>query len=231
MTIIAVDDERHALESLEMAIREALPDENPVCFSRALDALEFARENMVDVAFLDISIGGMDGVELAERLIELCPTTNIIFVTGYSDYMVEAFELHASGYVKKPVRAERILSEMNNLRYPPDRTTDEPRYRSLGPYSFDHVSQRVYIDGCDALLTQREYLLFHLLAANPGVYFTADELFERVWGEFPVGNISTVKMHISNLRRKLEISKYDEIEILAQRGKGYCLNWNPKAQR
>ena len=68
MNIIAVDDERFPLMDLELAIRDALPDGTLSCFDTPEDALEYAGTNRVDLAFLDIEMGGMDGLELAKAL-------------------------------------------------------------------------------------------------------------------------------------------------------------------
>lgn len=70
------------------------------------------------MAFLDIEMPGMSGIALAQRLKELCPRGNLIFVTGFSQYMAEAFQLHASGYIRKPVTVKAVEEELRNLRYP-----------------------------------------------------------------------------------------------------------------
>ena len=87
-------------------------------FRNPLEALEFTKETPCEVAFLDIQMREMSGIVLARKLKELYPKLNIIFVTGYSQYANEAFALHASGYVYKPVTADKIVVEMENLRTP-----------------------------------------------------------------------------------------------------------------
>ena len=87
MKIIALDDEKIALEALEEAIKEAKPDAEVHGFWKAKDALEFARENPCDVAVLDIQVWDMNGIELAKQMKILRPDMNIVFATGYDDYM------------------------------------------------------------------------------------------------------------------------------------------------
>lgn len=228
MNIIAVDDEKLLLHSLNMAICEAFPDETPSCFRGASEALEFAKTNPVDVAFLDIEMGeGMNGLELARELNTIHPATNIIFVTGFSNYYEEAFDQYASGYVKKPVLAKRILREMSHLRYPIEDKPQIKMVQELGPYTFDHLTGRVYRDGQDTLLKPKEFSLFCMFANNPGVFFTPEVLYQKVWGDEPVGNIDTVKMHVSRLRAKLDMTQESLAEIKSQRGKGYYLDWTP----
>ena len=118
MHILATDDEKSALNVLMGAIKEAMPHAVVHGFRNPLEALEFMKETKCDVAFLDIQMREMNGIVLARNLKELYPKINIVFVTGYSQYANEAFALHASGYVYKPVTVDKILVEMENLRNP-----------------------------------------------------------------------------------------------------------------
>lgn len=118
MRIIVCDDERPALENLVIAIRGAVPDCEPVAFRYPGDVLGYAKENAFDVAFLDISMPEMSGIELAKELKKILPALNVIFVTAYGVYAVDAVRLHASGYVMKPVSKASIEREMKNLLYP-----------------------------------------------------------------------------------------------------------------
>ena len=83
MKILAADDEALAREMLTDAIREALPDAEIFDFAKPSDLLEFAKETPCEIAFLDIHMRGMTGVELAKKLKDLNPKLNIIFVTGF----------------------------------------------------------------------------------------------------------------------------------------------------
>lgn len=215
MHIIAVDDEKLALETLRDAICEAAPNETPICFHSAREALDYAAGTSVDIAFLDIRMDGMSGLELAEQLLKIHKETNIIFVTGYSDYQGEAFEMYASGYVKKPVRAKRIARELQNLRYPPA--------VKIGSFTFDNKALKVLRDGEDMLLVPREYALFRLLAENMGEYILPETLYEQAWGQMPCGDIRTLYEHLSRLRKKLGLDETSTLELEQQRGRGYRL--------
>lgn len=118
MYIIATDDEKGALNILVSAIEEAVPRAKVHGFRNPIEVLEFAQEITCDVAFLDIRMREMNGTVLAKKLKEINPQINIVFVTGYSRYMEEAFAMHASGYVYKPATIDKILNEMENLRNP-----------------------------------------------------------------------------------------------------------------
>ena len=118
MRIIAVDDEPLALGLLVRSIQEACPAAQISHFQSAQEALQFLKSNRCDVAFLDIHMRGMDGLTFAKNIKELNPKCNLIFVTGYSAYTGDAFSMHASGYIIKPVSTEAILTELENLRHP-----------------------------------------------------------------------------------------------------------------
>lgn len=118
MHIIAVDDEQSALNILVGAIREAVPQGQVHGFKNPDEALAFMEETVCEVAFLDIQMRGMNGMELARKMKKIYSKVNVIFTTGYSGYSDEAFSIHASGYVYKPVTGEKIRNEMENLRNP-----------------------------------------------------------------------------------------------------------------
>jgi two-component SAPR family response regulator len=74
--------------------------------------------NTCDVAFLDIEMYGINGVNLANILLKMNPNINIIFSTGYGNYRDVAFDIHASGYIVKPITPEKVKKELLNLRKP-----------------------------------------------------------------------------------------------------------------
>ena len=123
MNILAVDDERIQLEELEEAIKEAIPDAAVISFRKPKEALEYVKElktkdSHVDLAFLDVEMSVMNGLELAKELKEIYKKTNIVFVTGYSQYAVDAFSVPACDYIMKPVSKDGVLKAMERLRNP-----------------------------------------------------------------------------------------------------------------
>lgn len=117
MNIIAIDDEIFALNLLLEAINEVKPDANVKGFSDPDELIEYVKNNQVDIACLDIQIYDITGIELAKTIKELQPRVNIIFVTAYGEYVSDAMKMHASGYLRKPVVAEDIAREFQDLRY------------------------------------------------------------------------------------------------------------------
>ncbi len=140
MRILAVDDEQDALDILVNAITDALPDSEIHSFSNPQVALEYSKQNPPDIAFLDITMPGMTGLDLAKRLKGINVKTNIIFATGYASYASEAFSLHASGYLMKPISRKDVQRELSNLRNPLDITKKRVFVRTFG--NFD-----IFVDG------------------------------------------------------------------------------------
>ncbi len=118
MNIIAADDERIALQLLINSIYQALPEANIHGFGSGEEVLASVKENFYEVAFLDIDMSDMNGITLAKHLKKVNPNINIIFVTAYSQYAIEALSLYSSGYVMKPATKEKIERELENLRHP-----------------------------------------------------------------------------------------------------------------
>ena len=116
MIAIAVDDEALMLGALVAAI-EASPDITTVAsFSNCEEALGFVKDHPIDVAFLDINMRGMGGLALAEKIIASRPNCKIVFCTGYEEYAIPAFKLHASGYLMKPISSEDVQAEIDNIK-------------------------------------------------------------------------------------------------------------------
>ena len=116
MRAIAVDDEIYMLEMLQEAVKASSDIECVEPFTSCSAALAYAAEHTIDIAFLDISMRGIGGLALAEKLMELQPQCRIIFCTGYEEYAVSAFRLHVSGYLIKPITAEAVQREIDYIK-------------------------------------------------------------------------------------------------------------------
>ena len=116
MIAIAVDDEVLMLGALVKAISASPDIEEVTRFSDCEEALEFIKTHPADIAFLDINMRGMGGLALAESILAVRPNCKIVFCTGYEEYAIPAFKLHASGYLMKPISAEDVQTEINNIK-------------------------------------------------------------------------------------------------------------------
>ncbi|MBR1781689.1 MAG: response regulator [Oscillospiraceae bacterium] len=116
--VILVDDERIILTGGFPILEEVMPGANIVGFTRPSDALEFARNHRVSLAFLDIELGKISGLDLCRTLLEIYPHTNVIFLTAFMEYAFNAWDTGASGFTLKPLTAQAVRKQLSRLRYP-----------------------------------------------------------------------------------------------------------------
>ena len=116
--VIMVDDRKIILTGGLPVLEEVMPDAAITGFTRPSEAIEYARAHRVALAFLDIEMGKMNGFELCHTLLEINPRTNVVYLTAYSDYAIDAWGTGASGFILKPITADDVRFQLENLRYP-----------------------------------------------------------------------------------------------------------------
>lgn len=135
MKIIVVDDEQHARNRLNKHLSEVTTAE-VVLFDRSASALDYAKESKIDVAFLDIAMPEMNGIALAKELKKTNPLINVIFCTGYSNFMQEAIKLHASGYLLKPASVGDVKQALDDLLHPVEPKKPHFYAKTFGEFDF-----------------------------------------------------------------------------------------------
>ncbi len=118
MTTISVDDQVQVAEEIVSMMKEIDPSGEHTPFSDPEDALDFIEDAKPDVAWLDIEMPGISGLELSMEIKKVSPLTNIIFVTGHEKFAYQSYQLHPSGFILKPVTKEALERELANLRNP-----------------------------------------------------------------------------------------------------------------
>lgn len=116
--VIMVDDRKVVLNGGLSVLKEALPNATITGFTNADEAIEFAKKNTISLAFLDIELRNMSGLDLCNSLLAIDSHINIIFLTAYSEYSLDAWKTGASGFMLKPITVEGIKEQIKNLRYP-----------------------------------------------------------------------------------------------------------------
>ena len=116
MKILLVDDEQLQLIRLEKVCKSVLPNAEFFSFTYPLKALEENSNSVFDIAFLDIEMPSINGIQLGKKLKKVNPLIKIIFVTAYNEYALQAFNIHASGYITKPVSEAKIKEEIDQLQ-------------------------------------------------------------------------------------------------------------------
>lgn len=184
MRILAVDDEKFALASLTDAIREAAPDAELCAYASGREALARAAEAVdadevppFDVAFLDIRLRDMTGLELGLRLKQIAPRINVVFVTGYDEYLMPAMRQRCSGYLLKPVQAAEVADELQNLRYPVEAARARVHAQTFGNFE-------LFVDGAPVVLeTKRSRELLAYLVDRRGASVTNGQIAATIWEE------------------------------------------------
>lgn len=206
MNIIVVDDERTVLNLLIEGIRDSMPNANIHIFQKTKEALEYASQNICDIAFCNVELKGMDGVALAKKLKMINPKVNIIFVTAFQEYLKETMSLHVSGYIIKPVTKEAVRDELENLRYPvPLFEFGELRVQTFGNFEVFRKEEPVHFQ-----YSKTKELFAYLIDRN-GAMSQNGELIAVLWGDD-----ETVVNKQSYLRKL----KKDLIETLCKVGSG-----------
>lgn len=178
MNLIAVDDERLVLEDLTDICSEISEVESINTFSNPADALEFTVMNRVNLAFLDIEMPVMTGLDLAKRLNRLNPDIKIVFVTGFKEYAYDAFGVNAIGYILKPFSSEMVKKQI----YKAVRTvsvSEKPRVfiKTFGYFDVFVDSKPVYFSSSKA----KELLA--LLVDRSGGSVSTENAISSLWPE------------------------------------------------
>lgn len=116
--IIMVEDSKIILTDGLAVLEELIPDATITGFIWPIEAIEYAKMNRVELAVLDIEMGQSSGLDLCRTLHDINPTTNVIFLTAYADYALDAWKTEASGFILKPLTPEALKEQLKKLRYP-----------------------------------------------------------------------------------------------------------------
>ena len=116
--VIMVDDNEVILSHGLNILEEVMPDATITGFIWPQEAIEYAKTNRVALAILDIELGTASGLELCHTLHEINPCTNIVFLTAYPDYALDAWKTEANGFMVKPLTPEDVREQLKKLRYP-----------------------------------------------------------------------------------------------------------------
>lgn len=195
-----MDDEELALSRLSGLLAELESIELCGMFSTAVAALEYIEDNPVDVVFLDISMPEMDGMEFANLLLNRGSSAKVVFVTGYGEYAVEAFELNAMDYLLKPISRERLVKTVQRLTKP--HRGEELR---LCINCFGGFSVSVYGNSNDVISWRSPKVeeLFAFLICKGNV--SRDEIADTLWDGFaPDKAMKNINSTVYYIRRALQ---------------------------
>ena len=176
MNTLIVDDKQLAINALKKILERIDPNGVHSGTLSASDAILFLEQNKVDVVFLDIEMPRTNGLILAKKIKEMCGDTNIIFVTGYSEYALEAHQLYVSGFLTKPAEEEDVRMALENLRHP----IVIPRKNRLQIQCFGNFE--VFVDGIALHFSRSKTKeMFAVLVDRQGATCTNGELLDILW--------------------------------------------------
>ncbi|NOV04805.1 response regulator transcription factor [Paenibacillus planticolens] len=190
---IIVDDEELSVNRMKRLLVESGEVDDCHTFMNPLEAYEFVKANPVDIAFLDIYMPEINGMRFANLLSDLNRSIDVVFVTGYDHYAVQAFEAHALDYLMKPVTEERLSKTWDKIR----KNQRNAILASATPPMESLTAAQKVKGSPHVILTERETRILRLVT---------DGLTNKEIGAQMNIAAETVKSHIKNLYRKLAVN-------------------------
>lgn len=214
MKIIIVDDNRDDLEALSDMVWELRQDDDIMEFEDPLAALAKAREEEIDIAFIETNMSELSGIDLGRYLKDLNPYINLIYYSQHTKAAYEAMKLHASGYIQKPCTDEDVEDELDSLRY----AEVKKRYKRVFAQTFGNFE--LFVDEKPVEFKyKRTKEIVALLINNKGAQTTNGEIIASLWEDD--GDPAKKQSYLSNLRQDLQNTlaklKLEDI-IIKQRG-------------
>ena len=116
--VIMVDDNKIILSGGLPILLEVIPNATVTAFTKPKDAIEYVKVNRVALAFLDIEMGTVSGLDICREMLKVNPRLNVVYLTAYREYSFDAWSTGASGFMMKPITAEGVREQLSRLRYP-----------------------------------------------------------------------------------------------------------------
>lgn len=194
-----------------------------VCAASGEEALAHAKDPF-DVILLDILLPDTNGMQLCQTLRSghHCP---IIFTSCLddTDTVVKALELGGDDFISKPYHNKVLLARImaNIRRVQMDAAEPSVNGYHCAAFTLDANSHNVERDGKSIHLADMEYRILTLFVRYPNTFFTANALYQKIWGKDSLGDVRTVQVHIHNLRGKIEPNPAKPMYLKNVWGKGY----------
>lgn len=216
-TCLIVDDDKKILEYVSNYIRhEGL---ETITQSSAEDALSYLESNLVDIAIVDIMMGGMSGFELCKILKEDydMPVIMLTARDALSD-KEQAYLTGTDDYVTKPFEVKELIFRIKAVlkRYNINANSEI----TIGNLTLNQAYLELQTASKTMNLPNKEFQLLFILASHPRQVFNRDDLIEKIWGFDYEGDERTVDVHIKRLRKRLEKLEAS-VTIHTVRGLGY----------
>ena len=211
MKIMAIDDERPALNFLKETLTNINPDDIIVTFQRSSEYMKYPNKQDFEVAFIDINLGSISGIQVALDLKKYSPQCNIIFVTSYSEFAYAAIKTRPSGYVMKPYTEDDIRNELNNLRY--NSNPVQRRHEKLYIHTFGNFEVYDSSDKPIRFSRTRSKELFAYIIDQCGYPITTRDIAANVLyiEEFDRSSSKKISQYMTDLLKDLKAAGYNDI--------------------
>ncbi len=217
--ILVVDDEPQILRGLRIILRDAGFD--VLAAASVEEALDVAALRAPEAAILDLVLPDGDGIDITRSLREWSDMPILVLsAIGEEDQKVRALQAGADDYVTKPFGACELVARLQALMRRAGPGKSEPVLRVDG-LEVDFAARTVSLDGADVHLTPIEFSLLRVLARNRGRLMTHRALLLEVWGPEYENEVSVLRAHVANLRRKIEPAGSKPRYIRTDVGVGY----------
>ena len=189
------------------------------------EAMDLLTKEKPDLILLDIEMPGMNGLEVCKE-IRMQTKMPILFVSYRKelDYKIQGLEVGGDDYITKPFDFNELEARIRAILRRNGWSNGEGNKLNILEYDRlqIHIDAReLFIENKPVRLYHKEFQLLLLLAQNPNRVWTSEQIYDRIWGYYSEGDIQTVKVHISNLRRKVEQDPSNPKHIRTVRGFGY----------
>lgn len=189
--------------------------------------LKKALAGRYDALLLDVMLPGKSGFDICKE-VRKCINLPIIMVTARKEDVdkIRGLGLGADDYLVKPFSPAELVARVRSHIQIHKRLLEQKEERQLQSIQIENITvypqaRRLYVDGEEVFLTNREFELLQFFLENPNIVFSKDTLFDRIWGMDAVGNTATVTVHVNRLREKLERNASEPRFIETVWGAGY----------
>lgn len=218
MRVIYVDDEKAALMNFYYDNRKRNDIESQEFFQNPCEALEYVRSHEVDVAFLDITMPEMDGVQLGKELKKVQPSIELVYVTGYDDYALDVFKIGGRAYLSKPYSEEELEETyvlLNKLVASNKEAYQESGSSKPGVYmktfgNFDMIYNNISV----VFGNSKSKELLALLVDNRGGSVTNTQIFYKLWEGKEYNNVTSTYVRRTVRALKLQLEELGLSEFL-----------------
>jgi DNA-binding response OmpR family regulator len=226
-TVLIAEDEEDIRNIMTLYLQQ---EYHVIAYGNGEEALAGIIENKPDIVLLDILLPGINGFTICQHLREKKVMTPVIFVSAKREQRdkIRGLEIGADDYMTKPfdpaelmARVKANLRRSNQSNQEAEMEDTSKQIIMIGDLHIDTELYHVTVGGKPIHLSTKEMQLLILLASNPNRVYSTEQLYDLIWGEGHYGDLKTVSVHISTLRKKIEKYPAKPEYIITIRGFGY----------